>query len=119
MLFAVQELESEICKLRGLLQMLHEDQPDVLEDVFEFHVGSLISHASAEHHARIRTCAQEMLAAIQALPRRREDDTPDFRLMPQLGIRPACFKLPAVPPGRPARRRSSARQGRGQGRFRR
>ena len=24
MLFAVEELESEICKLRGLLQMLHE-----------------------------------------------------------------------------------------------
>ena len=54
--------------------MLHEDQPDVLEDVFEFHVGSLISHASPEHHTRIRTCAQEMLAAIQALPRRREED---------------------------------------------
>ncbi|CAQ46955.1 hypothetical protein Smlt3533 [Stenotrophomonas maltophilia K279a] len=89
MLFAVEELESEICKLRGLLQMLHEDQPDVLEDVFEFHVGSLVSHASPEHHARIRTCAQEMLAAIQALPRRRENDTPDFQLMPQLGIGPA------------------------------
>ncbi|WP_286069379.1 hypothetical protein [Stenotrophomonas sp. 57] len=89
MLFAVQELESEICKLRGLLQMLHEDQPDVLEDVFEFHVGSLISHASPEHHARIRTCAQEMLATVQSLPRRREDDTPDFQLMPQLDIRPA------------------------------
>jgi hypothetical protein len=89
MLFAVEELESEICKLRGLLQMLHEDQPDVLEDVFEFHVGSLVSHASPEHHARIRTCAQEMLAAIQALPRRREVDTPEFQLMPQLDIRPA------------------------------
>lgn len=89
MLFAVEELESEICKLRGLLQMLHEDQPDVLEDVFEFHVGSLISHASPEHHARIRTCAQEMLVAIQALPRRRDDDTTDFRLMPALGMRPA------------------------------
>ncbi|CAM0120068.1 MULTISPECIES: hypothetical protein [Stenotrophomonas] len=89
MLFAVEELESEICKLRGLLQMLHEDQPDVLEDVFEFHVGSLISHASPEHHTRIRTCAQEMLAAVQALPRRREGDTPEFQLMPQLEIRPA------------------------------
>ncbi|MCZ7845770.1 hypothetical protein LRB28_20360 [Stenotrophomonas maltophilia] len=89
MLFAVEELESEICKLRGLLQMLHEDQPDVLEDVFEFHVGSLISHASPEHHTRIRACAQEMLAAIQALPRRREEDTPEFQLMPQLDIRPA------------------------------
>jgi len=89
MLFAVEELESEICKLRGLLQMLHEDQTDVLEDVFEFHVGSLVSHASPEHHARIRTCAHEMLAAIQALPRRRENDTPDFQLMPQLGIGPA------------------------------
>ncbi|BCX44919.1 hypothetical protein LRM36_12125 [Stenotrophomonas maltophilia] len=89
MLFAVEELESEICKLRGLLQMLHEDQPDVLEDVFEFHVGSLISHASPEHHPRIRACAQEMLAAIRALPRRRGDDTPVFRVMPQLDIRPA------------------------------
>lgn len=89
MLFAVEELESEICKLRGLLQMLHEDQPDVLEDVFEFHVGSLISHASPEHHARIRNCAQEMLVAIQALPRRCEDDTADFRVMPGLEIRPA------------------------------
>ena len=89
MLFAVEKLESEICKLRGLLQMLHEDQPDVLEDVFEFHVGSLISHASPEHHARIRACAQEMLARIQALPRRREGDTPEFQLMPQLEIRPA------------------------------
>jgi hypothetical protein len=89
MWFAVEELESEICKLRGLLQMLHEDQPDVLEDVFEFHVGSLISHASPEHHGRIRACAQEMLAAIQALPRRREVDTPEFQLMPQLDIRPA------------------------------
>ncbi len=89
MLFAVEELESEICKLRGLLQMLHEDQPDVLEDVFEFHVGSLISHAPPEHHARIRACAQEMLARIQALPRRREGDTPEFQLMPQLEIRPA------------------------------
>jgi len=89
MLFAVEELESEICKLRGLLQMLHEDQPDVLEDVFEFHVGSLISHASQEHHARIRACAQEMLAVIRALPRRRDDDTPDFRVMPELDIRPA------------------------------
>jgi len=88
MLFAVEELDSEICKLRGLLQMLHEDQPDVLEDVFEFHVGSLISHASPEHHARIRSCAQDMLAAIRALPRRRDDDTADFQLMPQLGVRP-------------------------------
>ncbi|WP_414496625.1 hypothetical protein [Stenotrophomonas maltophilia] len=89
MLFAVEELESEICKLRGLLQMLHEDQPDVLEDVFEFHVGSLISHAAAEHHARIRACAQEMLAAIQALPRRRYDVGADFQLMPELSISPA------------------------------
>ena len=63
MLFSAEALESEICKLRGLLQMLHEDQPDVLEDVFEFHVGNLISHSSPDHHAHIRTCAQEMLVA--------------------------------------------------------
>lgn len=84
MLFAVEELESEICKLRGLLQMLHEDQPDVLEDVFEFHVGSLISHASPEHHGHIRICAQEMLVAIQTLPRRSDEAAPDFQLIPEL-----------------------------------
>ena len=44
MLFSAETLESEIRKLRGLLQMLHEDQPDVMEDVFEFHVTSLITH---------------------------------------------------------------------------
>jgi len=89
MLFAVHELESEICKLRGLLQMLHEDQPDVLEDVFEFHVGSLISHAGAEHHGYIRTCAQEMLAAVRALPRHAGSSEPTFRLMPDMLARPA------------------------------
>lgn len=89
MLFAVEELESEICKLRGLLQMLHEDQPDVLEDVFEFHVGSLISHAAPAHHARIRACAREMLVAIQALPRRGDEGGVDFRVMPELLARPA------------------------------
>ncbi|MBK0014355.1 hypothetical protein [Stenotrophomonas sp. S41] len=89
MLFAVDELESEICKLRGLLQMLHEDQPDVLEDVFEFHVGSLISHSAPAHHARIRTCAREMLVAIQALPRHSDDSKADFRMMPELLARPA------------------------------
>jgi hypothetical protein len=89
MLFAVDELESEICKLRGLLQMLHEDQPDVLEDVFEFHVGSLISHSAPAHHARIRTCAREMLVAIQALPRHSDDNKADFRMMPELLARPA------------------------------
>ncbi|REN19158.1 hypothetical protein DSI35_00340, partial [Mycobacterium tuberculosis] len=50
MLFSAETLESEIRKLRGLLQMLHEDQPDVMEDVFEFHVTSLITHAAPEHH---------------------------------------------------------------------
>ncbi|WP_367382926.1 hypothetical protein [Stenotrophomonas cyclobalanopsidis] len=89
MLFAVDELESEICKLRGLLQMLHEDQPDVLEDVFEFHVGSLISHSAPAHHARIRTSARDMLVAIQALPRRSDKDRANFRMMPELVARPA------------------------------
>ncbi|GAB3055418.1 hypothetical protein [Stenotrophomonas tumulicola] len=82
MLFSAEALESEICKLRGLLQMLHEDQPDVLEDVFEFHVGNLISHSSPDHHAHIRTCAHEMLVTVRALPRRVESKGPDFRLMP-------------------------------------
>nr|WP_254898805.1 hypothetical protein [Stenotrophomonas sp. NA06056] len=89
MLFAVEKLESEICKLRGLLRMLHEDQPDVLEDVFEFHVGSLISHASPESHDHIRACAHEMLAAIQALPRHADKATPDFSLMPEIVARPS------------------------------
>ncbi|MEG0185026.1 MAG: hypothetical protein RR704_16435 [Stenotrophomonas sp.] len=89
MLFAVEELESEICKLRGLLRMLHEDQPDVLEDVFEFHVGSLISHASPEDHGHIRACAQEMLRVTRALPRHVEKASPDFRLMPESIARPA------------------------------
>ncbi|WMJ70076.1 hypothetical protein [Stenotrophomonas sp. 24(2023)] len=89
MLFSAEVLEAEICKLRGLLQMLHEDQPDVLEDVFEFHVGSLISHAAIEHHGYIRTCAQEMLAAVQALPRRAVDEGPTIRLMPEMIVRPA------------------------------
>jgi len=83
MLFSAEALESEICKLRGLLQMLHEDQPDVMEDVFEFHVGSLISHASPEQHGYIRTCAQEMIAVIRALPRRSDVKGPSFRLMPE------------------------------------
>ncbi|HIE0127785.1 MULTISPECIES: hypothetical protein [Stenotrophomonas] len=78
MLFAVEELESEICKLRGLLRMLHEDQPDVLEDVFEFHVGSLISHAADEHHGYIRRCAAQML---QELPVTASTGV-DFSLMP-------------------------------------
>lgn len=89
MLFAVEELESEICKLRGLLQMLHEDQPDVLEDVFEFHVGSLISHASPESHGHIRACAQEMLVAIQAMPRHADEATRDFSLTRGTAARPS------------------------------
>lgn len=89
MLFAVEELESEICKLRGLLQMLHEDQPDVLEDVFEFHVGNLISHTAVEHHALVRARANGMLVAIRALPRHAEGSTADFRLMPAMVARTA------------------------------
>lgn len=62
MLFSAETLDSELSKLRGLLQMLHEDQPDVMEDVFEFHVTSLITHTAPEHHARIRDAARDMLA---------------------------------------------------------
>lgn len=84
MMFSADALEAEICKLRGLLQMLHEDQPDVMEEVFQFHVGSLLSNSSIDRHGYIRTCAAEMLAAVQALPRaidRRAPDRADFRLM--------------------------------------
>jgi len=84
MLFSAETLESEIRKLRGLLQMLHEDQPDVMEDVFEFHVTSLITHAAPEHHPRIRSAAHEMLAAIQRQPVRPNPNAPDIRLMPSL-----------------------------------
>lgn len=83
MVFSAEALESEICKLHGLLQMLHEDQPDVMDDIFEFHVGSLISHAALEHHGYIRTRAQEMLAAVHALPHRAAPRGARFRLMPE------------------------------------
>jgi len=84
MLFSAETLESEIRKLRGLLQMLNEDQPDVMEDVFEFHVTSLITHAAPEHHPRIRSAAHEMLTAIQRQPVRPNPNAPDIRLMPSL-----------------------------------
>ena len=82
MLFPADVLDSEIRKLRGLLQMLHEDQPDVMEDVFEFHVTSLITHAAGEHHRRIRTAAQAMLADIRSRPVRQNPDAPEILLMP-------------------------------------
>jgi hypothetical protein len=81
MLFAADVLDTEIIKLRGLLQMLHEDQPDVMEDVFEFHVTSLITHAAQEHHARIRVAARAMLADVLSLPARRNPDAPQILLM--------------------------------------
>lgn len=82
MLFPADVLESELCKLRGLLQMLHEDQPDVMEDVFDFHVTSLITHAAPEHHARIRSAARSMLADVAAqVVVRRNPHSPDIRLM--------------------------------------
>lgn len=82
MLFSAETLDSELSKLRGLLQMLHEDQPDVMEDVFEFHVTSLITHTAPEHHARIRDAARDMLAAILRQPVRPNPRAPDIRLMP-------------------------------------
>jgi len=82
MLFPADVLDSEIRKLRGLLQMLHEDQPDMMEDVFEFHVTSLITHAAAEHHARIRAAAQAMLVDIRSRPVVRNPDAPKILLMP-------------------------------------
>jgi len=89
MLLSVDALESEICKLRGLLQMLHEDQPDVLDDVFQFHVGNLISHAAPDQHGHIRNCARDMLDAIRAVPTAVVRPSPEFQLMPQLLARPA------------------------------
>lgn len=83
MMFAADALEAELCKLRGLLQMLHEDQPDVMEEIFDFHVTSLITHAAPEQHPRIRVAARAMLAEIQCLPVRPRPDTPDILLMPQ------------------------------------
>ncbi|WNH53008.1 hypothetical protein [Stenotrophomonas oahuensis] len=82
MLFPADVLDSEIRKLRGLLQMLHEDQPDVMEDVFEFHVTSLITHAAAEHHRRIRSAAQAMLDDIRSRPVEQNPDAPEILLMP-------------------------------------
>ncbi|WP_313139970.1 hypothetical protein [Stenotrophomonas sp.] len=82
MLFPADVLDSEIRKLRGLLQMLHEDQPDVMEDVFEFHVTSLITHAAAEHHRRIRNAAQTMLDEIRSRPVAHNPDAPEILLMP-------------------------------------
>jgi len=81
MVFSAEALESEIRKLHGLLQMLHEDQPGVMEDVFEFHVGSLISHASPDQHGYIRTRAQEMIVAIRALPPHADGSRASFQLM--------------------------------------
>jgi len=90
MLFSAETLESEIRKLRGLLQMLHEDQPDVMEDVFEFHVTSLITHAAPEYHPRIRAAAHDMLTAIQRQPVRPNPNAPDIRLMPDLLVASAA-----------------------------
>jgi len=84
MLFPADVLDSEIRKLRGLLQMLHEDQPDVMEDVFDFHVTSLITHAAPEHHGRIRAAARSMLAEVQRCPVRRNPDAPEILLMEAL-----------------------------------
>ncbi|MFL9584665.1 hypothetical protein [Stenotrophomonas sp. AB1(2024)] len=84
MLFPADVLDSEIRKLRGLLQMLHEDQPDVMEDVFDFHVTSLITHAAPEYHARIRSAARSMLADVQRCPVRVNPDAPEILLMEAL-----------------------------------
>ncbi len=82
MLFPADVLDSEIRKLRGLLQMLHEDQPDVMDDVFEFHVTSLITHSAPEHHQRIRRAAQAMLEEIRRLPAAVNPNAPEILLMP-------------------------------------
>ncbi len=79
-------IESEISKLRGLLQILHDDQPDVMEDVFRFHVNNLIGHAPEDQHPRIRSCAAEMLEAIRAQPRAGVIHGAQFQLMPELEL---------------------------------
>jgi hypothetical protein len=84
MLFPAEILDAEICKLRGLLQMLHEDQPDVMHDIFEFHVTSLITHTAAEHHRRIRDAAHAMLTDIQRRPVRPDPPRSEIQLMPQV-----------------------------------
>ncbi|MEG2804941.1 hypothetical protein [Stenotrophomonas sp.] len=84
MLFPAEALDAEICKLRGLLQMLHEDQPDVMDDVFEFHVTSLITHAAIEEHPRIRAAARAMMADIRSQPVRPRPQRPDIQLMPDV-----------------------------------
>lgn len=81
MLFPADVLDTEICKLRGLLQMLHEDQPGVMEEIFEFHVTGLIAHAAPEHHARIRAAARSMLAEVLRQPVRANPDAPTILLM--------------------------------------
>lgn len=65
MRFALEELDVEIGKLRGLLRMLHEDQPDTLDEVFQFHLGNLLGQAAGEHHGYIRQCAAEMRAGLE------------------------------------------------------
>jgi len=84
MLFPAEALDAEICKLRGLLQMLHEDQPDVMDDVFEFHVTSLITHAAPEQHPRIRAAARAMMSEILRQPVRPRPPGADIRLMPDV-----------------------------------
>ena len=89
MLFSAEVVESEICKLRGLLQMLHEDQPDVLEDVFQFHVGNLISHVAPDQHGYVRRCAGDMLEAIRRLPSVAPRSGAEFMVMPRLLVNAA------------------------------
>ncbi|MDV3468086.1 hypothetical protein RZA67_04970 [Stenotrophomonas sp. C3(2023)] len=90
MVFTAEVLELEIYKLKGLLQMLHADQPDVMDEVFQFHVGSLLSHAPADQHAHIHACAEQMRQALVGLPD--PAITPrgaNFRLMPRYLTQPA------------------------------
>ena len=62
--------------------MCIRDRPDVMEDVFDFHVTSLVTHAAPEHHARIRSAARAMLAEVVAqVVVRRNPHAPDIRLM--------------------------------------
>ena len=84
MLFPADVLDAELRKLRGLLQMLHEDQPDVMEEVFDFHVTSLITHSAPDQHAHIRATARAMLAEVQRCPVRRNRDAPEILLMQAL-----------------------------------
>ncbi|MNS93481.1 hypothetical protein D3C72_1276600 [compost metagenome] len=55
-----------------------------MDDVFEFHVTSLITHAAPEQHPRIRAAARAMMSEILRQPVRPRPPGADIRLMPDV-----------------------------------